>query len=76
MRPRLARRMLAASAVCALVGLALMVWSLFDDSPLVLVASMTLGQTIGTLCFLVYGAVVISDLWRARLSLNDDEQET
>ena len=74
MTPARIHRILRIAAVCGLVGLALMVWALFDPRPLVLVVGMSLGQAIGTLSFLLYGLVVIADLWRGRRAGDGDAE--
>ena len=65
--PKLVGRLLTASCVCALLALALMVWSVVDPRPMPVVVAMTLGQAIGTLSLLLYLVVVGLDL-RRRLS--------
>jgi cytosine/uracil/thiamine/allantoin permease len=49
------------ACICAMVGLALMMWSLLDPrAPPVLIA-MTAGQGIGTLSLVIYVMVVLRD---------------
>jgi hypothetical protein len=55
---------LAASAVLTLVGLALMVWSLLQPTPLPVMLAMTVGQVIGTVAFAIFVIVVVRDLRR------------
>jgi hypothetical protein len=69
--PRLARLALTASCSCALLALALMVWSVLDPRPLPVVVAMSVGQAIGTLSLLLYLVVVGFDL---RRRLADDEK--
>jgi hypothetical protein len=59
-------RLLIVSCVLTLMALALMVWSLFDPRPIPVVATMSLGQLLGTLSLGSFGYVVIADL-RAQL---------
>jgi len=67
MSPKLARRVLVTSCVVALVALALIVWSILDPRPVPVVLSMSVAQGLGTLSFLGYLAVVVADLWKARV---------
>jgi hypothetical protein len=64
---RWSERLLALAARLALIALALIVWSVFDPRPIVLVMAMSLGQGIGTLSFLLFGFVVVRELWVARI---------
>jgi hypothetical protein len=57
---------LAASAILPLVGLALMVWSLLQRTPLPVMLAMTVGQVIGTVAFAIFVTVIVRDL-RQRL---------
>lgn len=72
MKPRRQRLLLIVAATCALLSLVFIVWSLLTSSPLVLVMSMVAGQGLGTLSFLLYGAVVVFDLWGARLPTDEE----
>jgi hypothetical protein len=65
MSPRWTARLLRTSAVAALVALGLILWPLFDPSPLVVVVAMSIGQAIGTLSFALFLIVVFFDLRRA-----------
>jgi len=60
-------RALRAASVVGLAALGLMVWSLLDERALPIVVAMSVGQVLGTLSLLVYLAVVIADLRRARI---------
>jgi hypothetical protein len=60
-------RVLRAACVLAIVGLALMSWSLLDPRPLPVLVAMSVGQGFGTLSFAMFIAVVLADLRRARL---------
>jgi hypothetical protein len=55
-------RALQLASVCALVGLALMVWGLLDPHALPVLVGLTLGQAIGTASFMLFGIVVAADL--------------
>jgi hypothetical protein len=65
------RRLLVASCLLTLVGLALIVWSVVDPRPVPVMLAMSVAQGIGTLAFLLYLTVVLLDLRRARV-LGDD----
>jgi hypothetical protein len=55
-------RLLTLACGCALAGIALMVWSLFDPRPLPVVGAMSVGQAFGTLSFGLFLYVVAMDL--------------
>ena len=57
-------RILPVAALAAIAALLLMLWSIFSSSPIILVASMSVGQALGTLSFALYGFVVVFDLRR------------
>jgi hypothetical protein len=56
------RRLLRFSAVLTLIALLLMLWSMFDPTPLPVMIAMTAGQGIGTLAFGLYLFVIVQDL--------------
>jgi len=56
------RKLLRFSAILTLVALVLMVWSMFDPTPLPVMIAMTVGQGLGTLAFGLYGYVIVQDL--------------
>jgi hypothetical protein len=58
--------------VLSLIALGLMGWSLVDSTPIAVIAAMSVGQALGTLSFVVFLAVVVWDLRRARV-LSDAE---
>ncbi len=66
-REQRALRRLRWAAVLSLVALGLIVWSLFDPTPVPIILSMSLGQVIGTFAFLLYLLVVVPELWRSML---------
>jgi hypothetical protein len=68
------RILLSIACVMALVGLALIVWSIVDPRPVPVVISMSIAQGVGTLSLLIYLFVVIADLHRARV-LGDERGE-
>lgn len=49
------------ACVLAMVGLALMMWSLFDPRPPPILVALSLGQVIGTFSLAIYGFVVVRD---------------
>ena len=65
-------RALAFACVLALMGLGLMVLSLFDPRPLPVIAAMSVGQVFGTLSLAAFLYVVIADL---RLGIKKALQE-
>jgi hypothetical protein len=54
------------SGVLTLVGLALMVWSMLQPTPLPVMLAMTLGQVVGTSAFGLYLYIVVRELRRER----------
>ncbi|HEX2691457.1 MAG TPA: hypothetical protein VHN14_32825 [Kofleriaceae bacterium] len=54
--------LLRLSAVLTLIGLLLMLWSMFVPTPLPVILAMSVGQLFGTLAFALYGFVVLQDL--------------
>jgi hypothetical protein len=67
MKLRSYHRTLNAACWCALVALALMVWSLLDPTPMPVLVAMSAGQVLGTLSLVAFLAVVAVDLRRAHL---------
>ncbi len=65
------RRTIRNAAVLALLGLALMVWPLVDYRPIAIVIAMSLGQLFGTISLVLFGAVVVADLFRKHVLSND-----
>lgn len=55
-------RVLRVACVLALVGLALMTWSVVDPRVWPVLVALSAGQVIGTLSLLLYAVVVIRDL--------------
>lgn len=68
--PRLLVRI---AAVLTLVGLALMVWSMLDPTPLPVMLAMSVGQIVGTAAFALYGLAVYKDLRRIRRDRRDSQ---
>jgi len=52
------------SAVLTLLGLAFMVWSMLEPTPLPVMLAMTVGQGLGTLAFGIYVVIVVRELVR------------
>jgi hypothetical protein len=67
MRTRLYGRILRAACLLALVGIALMVWSLLVPSPMPVLVAMSAGQLLGTLSLGAFLCVVVADLRRAHV---------
>jgi hypothetical protein len=67
MKLRSYHRVLNVACACALVALALMVWSLLDPTPMPVLVAMSAGQVLGSLSLLAFLAVVAVDLRRAHL---------
>ncbi len=67
MRTREYGRVLGAACIVALAALALMVWSLLEPTPIPVLVAMSVGQVLGTISLMMFGAVVLADLRRARL---------
>ncbi len=59
------RILLRIACVFALSGLALMVWSVFDPSPFVVVLAMSIGQGVGTLSLVLFLVAVLLDIRRS-----------
>jgi len=55
-------KILRVACVCALVGLALIVWSVLDPRPAPVLLGLSVGQGLGVLSFLGFVAVVAADL--------------
>jgi uncharacterized membrane protein YbhN (UPF0104 family) len=60
-------RWILVSCLLSLTALALMAWSIFDPRPLPVIASMSLGQVLGTLSLGIFGYVALADL-RAQIA--------
>ena len=67
MRTRQYPRVLAGACVLALVALALMVWSVLEPTPLPVLVAMSVGQVLGTISLVMFGAVVVADMRRVHL---------
>jgi hypothetical protein len=64
------------SAILALVGIGLMVWSLLDPRPIPIMVAMSVGQGVGTMSLLLYVAVVIAEAFRAAKKLAPPQDDT
>ena len=67
MKSRMYGRILRAACFLALLGIALMVWSLLVPTPMPVLVAMSVGQVLGTLSLVAFLFVVVADLRRARL---------
>jgi hypothetical protein len=56
--------LLQIAAVLTLMGLALMVWSLIQPTPMPVILAMSVGQALGTLAFALFGYAVLLDQFR------------
>jgi polyferredoxin len=61
------RWLLNLAVLTGLVALALMVWSVYGTTPLLLIVFMTVGQALSGLSFLAFVAVIVVDLVRSRV---------
>lgn len=59
-------RVLRASAVLTIAGLAFMLWSLVKPTAMPVVLAMSVGQMLGTMAFAMFGWVVFSELREGR----------
>jgi len=55
---------LGPSAVLPLLGVAFLLWSFIEPTPLPGMAAMTVGQALGTAAFAIYVYLVVRELWR------------
>ncbi|MEZ4364178.1 MAG: hypothetical protein R3B48_28650 [Kofleriaceae bacterium] len=69
MTPERAQLVLRWAAALTMIGLALMLWAIFQPTALPVVISMSLGQAVGTSAFALFGWVVLSDLLAQRREL-------
>jgi hypothetical protein len=63
---RRTRGILVAAAFMTLVGLALMVWSMAQPTPMPVILAMSVGQGLGILAFLLFGIVALVDQLRTQ----------
>ena len=59
-------KLLRVSAVLTIIGLAFMVWSLLQPTPMPVILAMSVGQGAGCLAFGLYLYVIVTDLRRDR----------
>ena len=57
-------RLLYVAAVLTLIGLAFMVWSMIEPTPLPVMLAMSVGQMIGMSAFAIYLVIVVRVLRR------------
>lgn len=67
-------KLLRISALLTVVGLALMVWSLLQPTPMPVLLAMSAGQGIGMLAFGIYLYVILIDLRRGRRARRESLQ--
>jgi hypothetical protein len=61
---RRTRGLLVAASIMTLIGLALMVWSMAQPTPMPVILAMSVGQGLGIFAFLLFGIVVLVDQLR------------
>jgi hypothetical protein len=61
-KARRARKFLIVASVLAIIGLAFMVWSVLQPTPAPVILAMSVGQGFGTLSFLIFLFVILTDL--------------
>ncbi len=66
-------RLIVFSCWLTILSLGLMVWSIFDPTPMPIIFAMMVGQGIGTTAFALYLGAVYVDLRRARILASDEE---
>ena len=67
--------LLRLSAMFTILGLAFMVWSLVQPTPLPVMLAMSVGQMFGTTAFVLYLISIVIDLRRARRARRDSQRE-
>ncbi len=65
--------MLRISAVFTILGLACMVWSMLQPTPLPVMLAMSVGQVFGMTAFGLYLAVIVIDLRRGRRARRESQ---
>jgi hypothetical protein len=60
------RKLVRAAAILTLFALALMMWSVFQPTPMPVMLAMSLGQALGTSAFAMFGLAILVDLRRSR----------
>ncbi len=60
------RKLLLGASLLTLLALALMVWSVFQPTPMPVMLAMSLGQALGTGAFAMFGLAILIDLRRSR----------
>jgi MFS family permease len=73
---RRTRGILVAAAIMTLVGLALMVWSMAEPTPMPVILAMSVGQGLGILAFLLFGIAVLVDQLRKQREAGAHEAAT
>jgi hypothetical protein len=56
--------LLRISSVLTLIGLLLMVWSLAQPTPMPVILAMSVGQVLGILAFVLFGAAILIEQFR------------
>ncbi len=60
------KKLLLGASALTLLALALMVWSVFQPTPMPVMLAMSLGQALGTGAFAMFGLAILIDLRRSR----------
>lgn len=58
---RRTRGILVVATILTLIGLALMVWSMAEPTPMPVILAMSVGQGLGILAFALFGIVILVD---------------
>jgi len=67
--------LLRVSAVLTMIGLAFMVWSMMQPTPLPVMLAMSVGQLLGTSAFIIYLIVIVIDLRRVRRARRESSRQ-
>ncbi len=73
---RRTRGILVAASIMTLIGLALMVWSMAQPTPMPVILAMSVGQGLGILAFLLFGIVVLVDQLRKQREVGAHDTAT
>ena len=73
---RRTRGILVVAAIMTLIGLALMIWSMAQPTPMPVILAMSVGQGLGILAFVLFGIVVLVDQLRKQREAGASETAT
>jgi hypothetical protein len=74
-RPIESESLVRTACVLGLVGLALMVWSVFDPRVWPILVALSVGQVVGTVCFALFLVVIARDVNIVRRLRRDDHRD-